>query len=989
MTNERVTDPWEVAKVIGPLLDGVFPLKGKTAFQKEWYRRARKSKDGIKEYAKDWEGYNYAVYLETVFVLDCDVQGLDELKLELVKLEELLGPFKLGFIVITGKQRYHIYCDAKGREIHSQKLTDHTHIKGWHSYVVGPGSVHPETQKPYQICGKEDHNDPRRLTDLSDETLDRLASKRIAYGANDRSTKNIVTFNVGKGPDVLDLEHPSCIRKLMLHGAPIDQDYVQANHTIARYVISAGLTDGDGAAIASKMAVNTSPEHPTSKDTYDKVYNFRSCTSSARNNPENNQFACSYVRGSRELIAGNICKGCPKEATRTSEVPVDQQQRVRAHAYYVLTKGDPFDYCINTYHQSHARDEAVGKVTLLSVACQSVENAQGIYPHATGGSGKGKSSGKKSIYHLVPQEYVFKRSFSDQALFYTKLPDEAILFLDDQTMSAGMEELARVVMDDFQGTKQRSIVHDAKEITLNIPPRCIVAFTNVDSSLNLQTANRTVNVSVDESPEADEEVYKLAQQRGKAAAPKYPETFEVLVCREMFRIIKQEIGPFRVSIPYADFIAFPRKDDRRNPDIFYDFIHGLAALRCMQRQTHEGVVFANKEDFDDAAELYNSLSKTQTSKLTDREILVVQAIFDKKKSATLNDLVESLRHKGLKYDTIRNILKGRYGRPDTGLLDKIPGLTVCHLSDKWQDPSDSGHATSKNTELFELPDDFDILNIYDMGTGVTLLDGWDEIEPYTIDLWKPFDTLTGFDSALTDVSQSNENYEITSDDEINSSIEKYKQQLQQKTIPLTDIPEKEALTSSLTLSLAPEEGDGWVPALAPIKVVKASKRVGNENQNEQNKEQLAKDDNNDESVLLHNLVKAVSKRSSVVHVHECHYSGFDFSGIRGYTERASEEPLLKPVYAAQPHTDDEFLWFFEMELMLFKHTDGRKSYGCSTDDDVGVEICKRVCDNRCIHLQDVVQAWGRLRDNAALVSVLDEILNRPPRGKANGPKLME
>jgi hypothetical protein len=36
-----------------------------------------------------------------------------------------------------------------------------------------------------------------------------------------------------------------------------------------------------------------------------------------------------------------------------------------------------------------------------------------------------------------------------------------------------------------------------------------------------------------------------------------------------------------------------------------------------------------------------------------------------------------------------------------------------------------------------------------------------------------------------------------------------------------------------------------------------------------------------------------------------------------------------------------------------------------------------------------VQAWGRLRDNAALVSVLDEILNRPPRGKANGPKLME
>jgi len=496
-------------------------------------------------------------------------------------------------------------------------------------------------------------------------------------------------------------------------------------------------------------------------------------------------------------------------------------------------------------------------------------------------------------------------------------------------------------------------------------------------------------VSVDESPGADEEVYKLAQRRGKAAAPKYPETFEVLVCREMFRIIKQEIGPFRVAIPYADFIAFPRKDDRRNPDIFYDFIHGLAALRCMQRQTREGVVFANKEDFDDAAELYNSLSKTQTSKLTDREILVVQAIFDNNKSATLNDLVESLRHKGLKYDTIRNILKGRHGRPDTGLLDKITGLTVCNLSDKWQDPSDTGHTTSKNTELFELPDDFDILNIYDIGTGVKLLDGWDEIDLNTIDLWKPFDTLTGFDSALTDVCQSNENYEITSDDEINSSIEKYKQQLQQKTTPLTNIPERGVLASSLAPSHTRDEPGVCVHTPTPVKAVKASKWVDNENQNDQNKEQLAKEDNKDEKVLLHNLVKSVSKRSSVVHEHECHYNGFDFSGVRGYMERASGETLLKPVYAAQPHTDDEFLRFFEMELMLFKYTDGRVSYGCTTDDDVGAEICKRVCDNRCIHLQDVVQAWGRLRDNAAIVSVLDEIFHRPLRGKANGPKLME
>lgn len=973
------TDPWDVAKVIGPFFDGVFPLKGKIAFQKEWYKQARRSEDGIRRYAKDWKGYNYAVYLETVFVLDCDVEGLSALHQELVKIKEIIGSFVPGFVVVTGRNRYHIYCDAKGHEIHSQKLTDSTHIKGWHSYVVGPGSWNADAENPkqYEICAGESHNDPRKLTELSDEVLDRLAGKRTSFDGDDKDDKKIVTFNIGNGSDVLTLEHPPCVRKLMLKGAPTDQDYVQANHTIARYVISAGMTDGDGAEIAAKMATNTSPEHLTSKDTHDKVYNFRSCMSSARGNPDNNQFACSYVRGSRELIDNNLCKGCPKEATRTSEVPADLLQRVRAHAYHVLTKGDPYDYFIVAYHQSHARDEAVGKVTLLSVADQSVLNAEGIYPHATGGSGKGKSSGKKSVYHLVPREYVFKRSFSDKALFYLKLPDEAILFLDDQTMSSEMEELARGIMDDFQGTKERTTVVDGKELTLTIPPRCNIGFTNVDSSLNLQTANRTVNVSVDESEKADEEVFKLWQQRGKTGAPKYPETFEVLVCREMFRIIKQEIGPFRVSIPYNDFIAFPRKDDRRNPDIFGDFIHGLAALRCMQRSTREGFVFANKKDFDDAAELYNSLSKTQTSKLGDDEILVLQAIFDSNKSATINDIVKS---SGLKYGTVRNILKGKPGRPDTGLLDKISGLTKSKLSDRWQDPNDTGHSTSKNAELFELKDDFDILHVYDMGTGVTLLEGWEDVDLNTIKLWTPFTAFTGFYDAFTDVCKSNENVEIKSDDEINSSIETYKQQLQQQTTAFTDIQVRERDVSPPAIKQVTEGGGGVTPIPLSVKAVKAVKALDNENNKVQNGDKIINEPHNGDEVLLHKIVKAGYKTTP------------DRPLILEALESLHIRKLPKigtPLDVTHPHTDDDFLWFFEEELMLFKYTDGRKRHGCNTDDDVGVDICKRICDERRIHLQDVVQAWGRLRDTKSIVSVLDEIFNRVHRGKADGPKLME
>ena len=82
----------------------------------------------------------------------------------------------------------------------------------------------------------------------------------------------------------------------MEKGAPRDQEYYQANHTIARYVISAGLSDADGAAIAAAMSKATT-EHKTTKNEFDRVHNFRSCLNSARTNPNANAFCLLVCMG--------------------------------------------------------------------------------------------------------------------------------------------------------------------------------------------------------------------------------------------------------------------------------------------------------------------------------------------------------------------------------------------------------------------------------------------------------------------------------------------------------------------------------------------------------------------------------------------------------------------------------------------------------------------------------------------------------------------
>ena len=145
------------------------------------------------------------------------------------------------------------------------------------------------------------------------------------------------------------------------------------------------------------------------------------------------------------------------------------------------------------------------------------------------------------------------------------------------------------------------------------------AFANVEDTLDEQTLNRMVGVDADESPEADEAAHKLTALRRHDGMLAYPITFDVLVCRDIYRILHDEIGPFTVAVPFADKIVWPHKENRRNFDIFCDFICGFAALRCMQRDRREGVVFATRADFDDAVKLYRKINKTQTTKLNEKQ----------------------------------------------------------------------------------------------------------------------------------------------------------------------------------------------------------------------------------------------------------------------------------------------------------------------------------------------------------------------------------
>lgn len=115
---------------------------------------------------------------------------------------------------------------------------------------------------------------------------------------------------------------PACITWLRKNGAPLDQAYNAVNLTLARYVVSRGLGEDAALLLAGEVAQATLPEHPTEKrDPEEKLRNFRSALRTARQDPGRYSFACSYIRASREMVAGGGCRGsrCPAWPYRTGE----------------------------------------------------------------------------------------------------------------------------------------------------------------------------------------------------------------------------------------------------------------------------------------------------------------------------------------------------------------------------------------------------------------------------------------------------------------------------------------------------------------------------------------------------------------------------------------------------------------------------------------------------------------------------------------------
>jgi hypothetical protein len=337
-------------------------------------------------------------------------------------------------------------------------------------------------------------------------------------------------------------------------------------------------------------------------------------------------------------------------------------------ALKILSDGDPVKYLLDTFASMHKGDYDTAMVLLVSIATQSILNSDGIHPTLSGESGKGKSHVCKTILHLVPEEYWMNTSLSGKAVFYTDIDPGLIIFSDDSTIGEELESAIKRATSDFQDTTTHLTVNTNRKGTLlTIPPRISWWLANVDSNMSTQAINRQFGVTIDETVEMDDEVRDFQLEKATTGELKFPVTDEVLICREIMRIIKETTTI--VTIPFAKNIVWKGSGNRRNLPIFLDILKAFAVMRIKQRvKCGDESIEATIEDYNDARQLYSNRAETQTTKLDDTELKLIHIL----SSSGDMDTTQIQKVMGTYQTKIHNLLHGRSG--SGGLLAKVPEL---------------------------------------------------------------------------------------------------------------------------------------------------------------------------------------------------------------------------------------------------------------------------------------------------------------------------
>jgi len=318
---------------------------------------------------------------------------------------------------------------------------------------------------------------------------------------------------------------------------------------------------------------------------------------------------------------------------------------------------------------------------------QHIENVEVIQPKISGNSGAGKSSGTEAALKLFPDEYLYTGSWSPMSLFddgsgMNKDPAKRgmIIYSDDKVPSLEQQRLIKTAVSRSHDiNRHKTTLPGGERTTVFIPQELVFIFTSVEDAMDQAFLNRYITINIDKNNELDKKYEKFLNSQYSSLEnikKKIEITFEIEVCKEIIRIIKQ--NRYIVIVPFSERINFISKGNRRAENQFYSVMCGHAVLNYMKRECFKdnGIIIVNatEEDFKFANLIFPKSIYQRDYKLQPFEIEVLQEIQKYKNKETAQN--QSSLAKILNKDggSISRILSGSEQKDFRGLYNTVPGV---------------------------------------------------------------------------------------------------------------------------------------------------------------------------------------------------------------------------------------------------------------------------------------------------------------------------
>ncbi|MCD4841951.1 MAG: hypothetical protein K8R08_08130 [Methanosarcinales archaeon] len=352
-----------------------------------------------------------------------------------------------------------------------------------------------------------------------------------------------------------------------------------------------------------------------------------------------------------------------------------KQPEIIDMANMLLDKGDPFNFVLDTWNETHIGDKHIGQTALLSVGSTYIKNSKGIHVKPSGNSGTGKSDALNTMLHLLPPEKHITGSLSGKALFYDEdLKAGCIICNDDQNLNEDLIDTIKQSTSKYQDETLHRTVVKQKKGEYSIPARVTFWLAGVDGFDDSQMGNRFINTDVDESTDQDTAVYNKQVSEEYSIVNDDEVTDQVRVCREIFNLLGEEL--YNVKVPFVDSIKWFNKDNRRNFPMFKDMIRVIALFKQKQGRTYNRVILATVNDFLEAKEIYQELSENNATNLTNNELKVMEFL-ETIGEAEIKDIARAM---GCSATTARKYMHGKDANTPGGILAKVPGVHYKQIS---------------------------------------------------------------------------------------------------------------------------------------------------------------------------------------------------------------------------------------------------------------------------------------------------------------------